>query len=85
MFCIMAGNSGLAGSVTLGNGVIIGGSASIKDHTIIGDGAIVGAGSGVTGDIAAGKTMLGYPAVEARDALKQWAILKRLVNESKKK
>lgn len=31
-FCIMAGNSGLAGSVTLGNGVIIGGSASIKDH-----------------------------------------------------
>ncbi|MEC5166826.1 UDP-3-O-[3-hydroxymyristoyl] glucosamine N-acyltransferase [Flavobacterium sp. PL11] len=85
MFCIMAGNSGLAGSVTLGNGVIIGGSASIKDHTTIGDRAIVGAGSGVTADIPAGKTMLGYPAVEARDALKQWAILKRLVNESKNK
>jgi len=83
-FCIMAGNSGLAGSVTLGNGVIIGGSASIKDHTTIGDGAVVGAGSGVTGDVAAGKTMLGYPAVEARDALKQWAILKRMVCDSKK-
>ena len=82
-FCIMAGNSGLAGSVTLGNGVIIGGSASIKDHTNIGDGAIVGAGSGVTCDIEPGKVMLGYPAVEARDALKQWAFLKRLVNESK--
>ncbi|MEY3498761.1 MAG: hypothetical protein RL308_430 [Bacteroidota bacterium] len=83
-FCIMAGNSGLAGSVTLGTGVIIGGSASIKDHTTIGDGAIVGAGSGVTGDIPAGKMMLGYPAVEARDALKQWAILKRLVRDSNK-
>jgi UDP-3-O-[3-hydroxymyristoyl] glucosamine N-acyltransferase len=83
-FCIMAGNSGLAGSVTLGDGVIIGGSASIKDHTTIGSGAIVGAGSGVTGDIEAGKTMLGYPAVEAREALKQWAILKRLVRESGK-
>jgi UDP-3-O-[3-hydroxymyristoyl] glucosamine N-acyltransferase len=83
-FCIMAGNSGLAGSVTLGNGVIIGGSASIKDHTTIGDGAIVGAGSGVTADIEAGKMMLGYPAVEARDALKQWAILKRLVRDSSK-
>ena len=83
-FCIMAGNSGLAGSVTLGNGVVIGGSASIKDHTTIGDGAIVGAGSGVTGDIEAGKVMLGYPAVEARDALKQWAILKRLVRDSGK-
>jgi UDP-3-O-[3-hydroxymyristoyl] glucosamine N-acyltransferase len=83
-FCIMAGNSGLAGSVTLGNGVIIGGSASIKDHTTIGDGATIGAGSGVTGDVPAGKTMLGYPAVEARDALKQWAILKRRVCSSKK-
>jgi len=77
-FCIMAGNSGLAGSVTLGNGVIIGGSASIKDHVTIGDGAIVGAGSGVTADIPAKTTMLGYPAVEARTALKQWAILKRM-------
>lgn len=81
-FCIMAGNSGLAGSVTLGNGVMIGGSASIKDHSTIGDRAIIGAGSGVTGDVEAGKTMLGYPAVEARDALKQWAILKRLVKDS---
>ena len=83
-FCIMAGHSGLAGSVTLGNGVIIGGSASIKDHATLGDGVIVGAGSGVTCDVPTGKTVLGYPAVEARDALKQWAILKRLVNDSKK-
>ena len=77
-FCIMAGHSGLAGSVTLGDGVIIGGSASIKDHVTIGDGAMVGAGSGVATDVPAGKTVLGYPAVDAREALKQWAILKRL-------
>ena len=82
-FCIMAGNSGLAGSVTLGNGVIIGGSASIKDHLTIGDGAIVGAGSGVAANVEAGKVVLGYPAVDARDALKQWSILKRLVRDSK--
>lgn len=81
MFCIMAGNSGLAGSVTLGNGVVIGGSASIKDHTTIGDGAVIGAGSGVTGDVPAGKTMLGYPALEARETLKQWAFLKRMVRD----
>jgi len=80
-FCIMAGNSGLAGSVTLGNGVIIGGSSSIKDHLTLGDGVIIGAGSGVAADVPAGKTMLGYPAVEARTALKQWAILKRMATE----
>ncbi len=78
-FCIMAGNSGLAGSVTLGDGVIIGGSASIKDHLTIGSGAIIGAGSGVAADVEAGKTVLGYPAVDARDALKQWAAIKRLI------
>jgi len=80
-FCIMAGNSGLAGSVTLGNGVIIGGSSSIKDHLTLGNGVIIGAGSGVAADVPAGKTMLGYPAVEARTALKQWAILKRMATE----
>lgn len=83
-FCIMAGQSGLAGSVTLGNGVLIGGSASITDHVTIGDGAIIGGGSGVTKNVPAGVTLLGYPAIDARDALRQWAILKRLVNESKK-
>lgn len=83
-FCIIAGNSGLAGSITIGDGVIIGGSVSIKDHVTIHDGAKIGGGSGVTGDVPAGKTVLGYPAVEYRDALKQWAILKRLVNDSKK-
>jgi len=77
--CIMAGNSGLAGSVTLGDGVIIGGSASIKDHTTIHSGAIIGAGSGVVGDVPAGKTYLGYPAAEARETLKQWVALRKLV------
>lgn len=76
--CIMAGHSGLAGSVTLGDGVIIGGSASIKDHTTIHSGVTVGAGSGVVGDIAAGKTVLGYPAQDSREMLKQWVVMRRL-------
>lgn len=79
--CIMAGSSGLAGSVTLGDGVIIGGSASIKDHTTIHSGATVGAGSGVMGDVAAGKTVLGYPACDARDMLKQWVALRKLTQK----
>ena len=79
--CIMAGHSGLAGSVTLGDGVMIGGSASIKDHTTINSGATVGAGSGVVGDVAAGKTVLGYPAQDARDMLKQWVAMRRLVKK----
>ncbi|WP_405295745.1 UDP-3-O-(3-hydroxymyristoyl)glucosamine N-acyltransferase [Algibacter sp. Ld11] len=79
--CIMAGHSGLAGSVTLGDGVIIGGSASIKDHTNIDSGATVGAGSGVMNDVKAGQTVLGYPAQDARDMLKQWVAMRRLVKK----
>ncbi|WP_064967553.1 UDP-3-O-(3-hydroxymyristoyl)glucosamine N-acyltransferase [Tenacibaculum ovolyticum] len=80
-FCIMAGNSGLAGSVTLGDGVIIGGSASIKDHTTIHSGAKVGAGSGVIADVPAGKTVVGYPATDAREMMKQWVTLRKLARK----
>ena len=77
--CIIAGHSGLAGSVTLGDGVVIGGSASIKDHVTIQSGAVVAGGSGVMNDVEAGKTVLGYPAQDSREMLKQWAALRRLV------
>ena len=79
--CIMAGNSGLAGSVTLGDGVIIGGSVSIKDHLTIGTGAVVAAGSSVINDVPAGKTVLGYPAQDSRETLKQWVALRKLVKK----
>ncbi len=79
--CIMAGHSGLAGSVTLGDGVIIGGSASIKDHTTIHSGAVVGAGSGVIKDVPAGKTVLGYPAKDAREMLKEWVFIRKLIKK----
>ena len=79
--CIMAGNSGLAGSVTLGDGVIIGGSASIKDHLTLHSGAVVGAGSGVMRDVPAGQTVLGYPAADAKEKLKEWVALRKLGRE----
>ncbi len=81
--CIMAGHSGLAGSVTLGDGVIIGGSASIKDHTTLHSGVTVGAGSGVMNDVEAGKTVLGYPAQEAKEMLKEWVTIRRLLKSQK--
>ncbi len=81
--CIMAGSSGLAGTVTLGDGVIIGGGACIGDHVTLGNGVLVGGQSGVMSNVEAGKKVLGYPAVDSRDALKQWAILRKLVKDSK--
>ncbi|GBF50053.1 UDP-3-O-[3-hydroxymyristoyl] glucosamine N-acyltransferase [Leptospira ryugenii] len=42
---IIAGQSGLAGSVTLGNHVIIGGACAISDHLTLVDGTIIAGGS----------------------------------------
>lgn len=70
--CIMAGNSGLAGSVTLGDGVVIAGSVSVSDHVMIGNKAIIGGGSVVINDVPAGKKVLGYPALEYKDTIKHW-------------
>ena len=81
--CIMAGASGLAGSVTLGDGVIVGGGSCISDHVTLGNGVLVGGGSGVMSDFGDGKKVLGYPATESKDMLKQWVVLRKLVKESK--
>ena len=77
----MAGNSGLAGSVTLGDGVIIGGSASIKDHTTIHSGAKVGAGSGVIADVASRKDSCRLSSTDAREMMKQWVALRKLARK----
>lgn len=79
--CIMAGQSGVAGSVTLGDGVVVGGSASISDHVTVNSGATVGGGSGVMNDVPAGKTVLGYPASDSRETLKQWIALRKLAKK----
>ena len=81
--CIMAGASGLAGSVTLGDGVMVGGGACISDHVTLGNGVMVGGGSGVMSDFGDGKKILGYPAAESKDMLKQWVVLRKLAKESK--
>lgn len=81
--CIMAGASGLAGSVTLGDGCIIGGGARVSDHVTLGNMVTVGGNSGVINDWPDGSKVAGMPAVEARDALRQWVVLRKLAKESK--
>ena len=82
-FCMMAGSSGLAGSVTLGNGVMIGGGVCVSDHVTVGNGVMIGGMSGVISDVPDGKKILGYPAVDARDCLKQWAYIRNMVSQGK--
>lgn len=76
--CVIAACTGVAGSVTMGDGVMVGGCVAIKDHTTIGRGARIGGGSGVAADVAAGQTVVGYPADDQRQAMRQWAAIRKL-------
>lgn len=76
--CIMAGQTGIAGSTTIGDGVVIGGASSIRDHVNIGTRAVIGARSGVVEDIQPGVTVSGIPALPHRQSLREQAALRRL-------
>lgn len=78
---IIAAQCGLAGSVVVGKGVMMGGQVGIADHVVIGDGVKIAAKSGVIGDVAAGATVAGYPAVERGRWLRGLAELYRLVEK----
>ena len=72
--------TGIAGSVVVGRGVMMGGQVGIADHITVGDGAHIAAKSGVIGDVAAGITVAGYPAVERKRWLRGLAELYRLAS-----
>ena len=69
--CIIAGQVGIAGSSTLGNNVMIGGQAGVSGHLKIGNNVQIGGGSGVVKDISDNSKVMGYPARDFREFLKE--------------
>ena len=67
---IIAGQVGIAGSTILGNNVRIGGQAGISGHLTIGNNVEIAGGSGVIKDISDNSKVMGYPAKNIRDFLK---------------
>jgi UDP-3-O-[3-hydroxymyristoyl] glucosamine N-acyltransferase len=76
--CILVGQSGLAGSVHLGAGVLIGGQTAVRDHIRMGDGAMAAACSGVAEDVAPKGIVSGVPALPHRQHLREQTALRRL-------
>jgi len=67
---IIAGQVGIAGSSILGNNVRIGGQAGISGHLTIGNNVEIAGGSGVIKSIPDNSKVMGYPAKNIRDFLK---------------
>jgi UDP-3-O-[3-hydroxymyristoyl] glucosamine N-acyltransferase len=68
---IIAGQVGIAGSSIIGNNVKIGGQAGISGHLKIGNNVEIGGGSGVIKDIPDNSKVMGYPAKNIREFLRE--------------
>ena len=69
--CIIAGQVGFAGSSTLGNNVMIGGQAGISGHLKIGNNVQIGGGSGVIRNIPDNTKVMGYPAKDLKNFIRE--------------
>lgn len=75
---LLCAQVGLAGSTTVGKNVILAGQVGVAGHCTIGDGAIATAQSGIPNDVAPGKVVSGYPAIDNRQWLRSVALVNRL-------
>ena len=75
---VMAAQVGVAGSTHVGSRCMVGGQVGFAGHINIGDNVQIGAQSGIPNNVAAGSRVMGYPAVDSREFLRQAAVIKPL-------
>ena len=77
--CVMAAQSGIAGSTKIGQNCMIGGQVGIAGHIEIIDETKIGAQAGIISSVKEkGKTLLGSPAIDAKEYLKAYTIFRKL-------
>lgn len=80
-YCLIAAQSGIAGSSTLGRNVVFGGQVGVSDHVKIGDFVMAGAKTGISKSFPANTVLFGYPARQvdkARDMIASLGLLPKL-------
>jgi UDP-3-O-[3-hydroxymyristoyl] glucosamine N-acyltransferase len=79
--CLFAAQVGVGGKTIIGDHVVLYGQVGIAQNLVIGDRVVVLAKSGVSKNVESGRTLFGYPAVDAKEMYKQLAALRRLGKE----
>lgn len=80
---VMAAQAGVAGSTKIGEWCMFGGQAGISGHCTIGNRTTVGPQCGTIGSLKEGETVLGSPAMDAKEYIRAAAYLKRLPEMNK--
>lgn len=76
--CLFAAQVGIAGVVTIEDDVILWGQVGVQKDLTIGKGAVVLGQSGIPKSLEGGKVYFGSPVREAREKMKEIALLKQL-------
>jgi UDP-3-O-[3-hydroxymyristoyl] glucosamine N-acyltransferase len=76
--CLFVAQTGLAGSVTVGDHVTMAGQVGVVGHIRIGDNATIGAKAGVINNVPDGETYLGQPAGPSGEMRRRVAYVARL-------
>lgn len=76
--CLFASQVGVAGCVVVEDNVILWGQVGVQKDLTIGKGAVVLGQSGISKSIEGGKTYFGSPVQEAREKMRELALVKKL-------
>jgi len=69
--CFIAGQVGIAGSSIIGNNCMIGGQSGVSGHLKIGNNVYIAGGSGVIKNLEDNIKVMGYPATNIKNFLKE--------------
>ena len=75
---VMAAQVGIAGSVKVGKHCMFGGQVGLAGHIHVADHVVFGAQAGVISDVKEATTLLGTPAISAKNFMRSSAIFNRL-------
>jgi UDP-3-O-[3-hydroxymyristoyl] glucosamine N-acyltransferase len=75
---VIAAQVAVAGSVIIEKNCMIGGQAAISGHLTVGEGSKIGPKAGIMSTVKPNSVLLGSPAVEFKQAMKTFSIIKNL-------
>lgn len=76
--CLICGQTGFAGSVQMGDRVVLGGKCGVNDNIVIGSDVVAAGASKLFTNVASGRMVMGHPAVKMDTHVEMYKSLRRL-------
>ncbi|OAN81224.1 UDP-3-O-(3-hydroxymyristoyl)glucosamine N-acyltransferase [Jannaschia sp. EhC01] len=76
--CLICGQVGFAGSVTMGDRVVLGGKCGVSDNITIGNDVVAAGASKLFTNVPSGRMIMGHPAVKMDTHVEMYKALRRL-------